>query len=328
MMRKRAIRVVISGIILVLLGAILFGKKELFYFLAPTHRVDASVLVVEGWISEEALQQVLDELDQHSYDQIIVTSVAYEPVFRMYSQGALVFQIREKEQPTRSFQTLKVRSCGASAGGIQAHAKVRVNSTLIGEFTASSYPDWYAFPLPDTLSVDSVSIIYDNNQRIGKEDRDLYVFGIQLDSLWASARHPSVHYDRNKVDGKDVLRTDYSGSAEEASAFLIKHGVDRHRLHTLTAPRVDYERTYASVLEVKKFLPDSVTAINVFSESVHSRRSWLVYQKTLDDSFNVGIIAAASPHELPDSWWVQSGSRNYVLLQLAKYLYARFLFYP
>ena len=70
MMRKRAIRIVISGIILVLLGAILFGKKELFYFLAPTHRVDASVLVVEGWISEEALQQVLDELrPSHAHDR-------------------------------------------------------------------------------------------------------------------------------------------------------------------------------------------------------------------------------------------------------------------
>lgn len=313
-----------------LAGVALLGKEALFHFLAPTERVAASVLVVEGWVSEDALRQVVEELEQHSYDQVIVSSIAHDSVFRVYSSGGLIFRVAENQGSAASFQHLGIHAYGTSAGGIQAHAQVFVDTTLVGEITVADKPVWYTLTLPDTLKVDSVMIKYDNNRYEGGsgEDRDLYVYSIQLDTLWFPARHPLVYYDRLKIDGRDILYTDYASIAEEAAEYLVAQGVASAQVHTLTAPLVAYERTYAAALEVQQYLADSITAINVFSESAHARRSRLVYEKTLGSAVEVGIIAAHSRHEQPESWWKYAGSRNYVLIQLAKYLYTRVLFYP
>lgn len=306
----------------------LFGKEELFHFLAPTQPLDASVLVIEGWIGEEALLQAVDEIRRHTYQQVLVSSIAYDSVFRVHSRGALNFRLYRLPKPVAGFQQIQVKAYGASAGGLQAHARVLLDTTEVGEFTTTAQPQWYSFPLPRATTADSVIIVYDNDQIIDKEDRDLYIYGIRLDSMMIPVRHPAVGYDRGKLDGKEEARTDYRSEAEESAEFIIQQGVDAERIHALTAPAVDYERTYTAALEAKRWLPDSTRAINVLSESVHSRRSQLVYQRVLGDSAQVGVIAASSSSLRPQNWWKESASRKYVMLQLAKYLYVKILFFP
>ena len=50
---------------LLLAGAFLF--KGVYPFLATTHRVDAEVLVVEGWIHEYAIRAALKEFQSNHY---------------------------------------------------------------------------------------------------------------------------------------------------------------------------------------------------------------------------------------------------------------------
>lgn len=329
-MRKPIIRIAVFLFVFTASGLLLFGKEELFHFLAPTDRVDASVLVIEGWISEEALQQAVEEIEKKSYEQVLVTSIAHDSAFRMYSQGALIFRLADIKNynESESFQEVKILSFGNPAGGVQAHAKVLVDTVQVGEFTTTDTPAWHRIPIPAPTSADSVIIVYDNDKIIEKEDRDLFVYKIQLDSISIPARHPVVRYDRGKLDGQNVLRTDYQSEAEEATKFIINQGVDSELVHTLTAPWVDYERTFTTAQEVKKWLPDTISAITLISESVHARRSRLVYQRIFGDSTKVGIIAANSKDYQPHGWWTQSGSRQYVLLQLAKYLYTKAFLFP
>jgi hypothetical protein len=318
--------VICFGTALIVIG--LLGKEELFRFLAPTQPVKASVLVIEGWIDEEALQQAISEILTHSYNQVLVTSIAHDSSFRMYSQGGLIFRLDEVEESITLFQQIQVLGFGSSAGGIQAHAKVLVDTMSVGEFTASDDPEWHSVLLDTPVQADSVVIVYDNNHLVGKEDRDLFIYKVCLGSNCIPARHAAVRYDRGKLDGKAVFRTNYRSEAEESAEFITQQGIDTSLVRSLTAPPVDYERTFTAALEVKRSLPSSVTAINVFSEGVHARRSQLVYQRMMGDSVQVGVVAASSRNQQPQNWWKEGGSRNYVLVQLAKYLYAKLFFFP
>ena len=56
---------------LLLVGALIFNG--VYPFLATTHRVDAEVLVVEGWIHEYAIRAALKEFQSNHYEQIFTT---------------------------------------------------------------------------------------------------------------------------------------------------------------------------------------------------------------------------------------------------------------
>ncbi|MGB3584933.1 MAG: carbohydrate-binding domain-containing protein [Tunicatimonas sp.] len=328
-MVRRTVMSLSIGLVLCTAGFVLFGKEELFHFLALTKRVEAPILVIEGWISEEALLQAVEEIKSNNYRQVFVTSIAHDSVFRMYSQGGLRFYLSDiRPNRPQSFQTIQINAYGRAAQGIQAHAKVILDTTQVGEFTATDELTWHPIILPTATKADSITVVYDNNQRVGNEDRDLFVYAIQLDSITIPARHSAVRYDRGKLDGNNVFRTDYESIAAESSEFLIANGVDSTLLRILTAPPVAFERTYASALMVKRCLPEGTRAIIVFSRRTHARRSQLVYQRMLGDAVDVGIIAANSNSEISENWWQERGSRNYVLLQLAKYLYTKMLFFP
>ena len=54
-----------------LAGALLL--KSVYPFLATTHRVDADVLVVEGWVNEYAIRTAVEEFRSRSYRQVFTT---------------------------------------------------------------------------------------------------------------------------------------------------------------------------------------------------------------------------------------------------------------
>jgi uncharacterized SAM-binding protein YcdF (DUF218 family) len=56
---------------LLLVGALIF--KGVYPFLAITHRVDADVMVVEGWVHEYAIRAALKEFQSNHYKRIFTT---------------------------------------------------------------------------------------------------------------------------------------------------------------------------------------------------------------------------------------------------------------
>jgi uncharacterized SAM-binding protein YcdF (DUF218 family) len=56
---------------LLLMGGLIF--KDIYPFLAITHRVGADVLVVEGWVHEYAIQAAVDEFKSGSYKRVFTT---------------------------------------------------------------------------------------------------------------------------------------------------------------------------------------------------------------------------------------------------------------
>ena len=66
-MIKLLLKILTIALVTALTAVGLFGKEELFQFLAPHQPADASVLVIEGWISEPALQQAVAEIQRNNW---------------------------------------------------------------------------------------------------------------------------------------------------------------------------------------------------------------------------------------------------------------------
>ena len=69
--RGRLILALILASALLLVGALIL--KGVYPFLATTHRVNANILVVEGWIHEYAIRAALKEFQSNHYARIFTT---------------------------------------------------------------------------------------------------------------------------------------------------------------------------------------------------------------------------------------------------------------
>ena len=125
--------------------------------------------------------------------------------------------------------------------------------------------------------------------------------------------------------------SEYKTFAELAAATLKQLGFDERSIVAVPAPALIQDRTYASAVALRNWLPKSnlsVRTVNVFTLDTHARRTWLIFEETLGDSVAVGIIAADDLSYDLQNWWKSSRGVRSVVDELFAYIYARFFFYP
>ena len=84
--------------------------------------------------------------------------------------------------------------------------------------------------------------------------------------------------------------------ADRAADYLRRHGVTSIPVVAVAAPEALQDRTFRSAVVVRDWLrrqDDKLDAVDLFSGSVHARRSRLVFQMAFGPEVDVGIIAAA-----------------------------------
>lgn len=145
-------------------------------------------------------------------------------------------------------------------------------------------------------------------------------------------RHP---YSAFLVTGgpieKGAVFSEFKTYAEFGEATLEKMGVALDQVHSVPAPQVDKDRTYASALALKEWLQQRnlpTNNVNVLSMGCHSRRSRLLFQRAFGPGTKIGITALEDPAYLEKPWWTTSYGVRGVLNEMMAYFYARFLFNP
>jgi hypothetical protein len=87
-------------------------------------------------------------------------------------------------------------------------------------------------------------------------------------------------------------------------------------------------RTYANALAVSEWLQSSripAQGVDVFTVSVHARKSWILFQHAIGDKCRVGIIAASQTLFNPRSWLLSREGIYLVPRNLIGYFYAKCL---
>lgn len=140
-------------------------------------------------------------------------------------------------------------------------------------------------------------------------------------------------YDYVIVPGTKIDRSlFYAGidnSGDLSALVLIYKGIPTARLVPLHVQKVRKDRTFQSALTVLEWLQKKgrgKAEVNLFTQSCHARRSWLLYRKAFQSNRQVGIISAQTLEYDPKKWWKTSNGFRTVIDETVAYLYA-FLFF-
>jgi uncharacterized SAM-binding protein YcdF (DUF218 family) len=112
--------------------------------------------------------------------------------------------------------------------------------------------------------------------------------------------------------------------AELGKATLMAIGLPVEKIVAVPSPQVKRDRTYTSAVSFRDWLDQNsgkISSINLISNGVHARRSWLLFQKALGDRVRIGIIATPDRDFEADRWWASSEGFKRVLFELVGYLY-------
>jgi len=104
--------------------------------------------------------------------------------------------------------------------------------------------------------------------------------------------------------------------AERAADYLRRHGVTSIPVVAVAAPEALQDRTFRSAVVVRDWLrrqDDKLDAVDLFSGSVHARRSRLVFRMAFGPEVEVGILAAAPRRYALERWWTTSEGVKAVL---------------
>jgi hypothetical protein len=96
------------------------------------------------------------------------------------------------------------------------------------------------------------------------------------------------------LDGRYRFINNYSSYAEYAKIHLMSSGIDSSKIIAIPAEKVKINRTLTSALAFRKWLEFNdidVKGINIVSMGTHARRTWMSYNKILDEKYQIGIIS-------------------------------------
>lgn len=144
------------------------------------------------------------------------------------------------------------------------------------------------------------------------------------------------HYERvfttgGPVEGAGGYTNDYNTSANQGAARLQSEGLSSDLIQAVPARISDRDRTYSAGRALADWFSDhqpSVQAVNVLTESVHARRTRLLFETALGERIKVGIIAVGNPDYDARHWWRYSEGVRDVLSESIAYVYAKLFFWP
>jgi uncharacterized SAM-binding protein YcdF (DUF218 family) len=123
--------------------------------------------------------------------------------------------------------------------------------------------------------------------------------------------------------------SEYKDFANLAAATLKAMGASDEKIIPIPTPDVRKDRTYASAIALKETIVKSqmkLESINLFSDDVHARRSWMLYKKVLPNT-KIGIISAETFSYNTKRWWSSSQGVRAVVTEGIAYIYALFKIY-
>ena len=320
--------IVISITLIVFLSClfILTSQDNLVNFLSKTEIVDANVLIIEGWLSDFAIEMAYNEFNRKDYNLIVTTGLkSHDLDFCMIAMnGYLIFY------PDSEFNTDEERKCHlievsahSKMGGIYcSHFNFFVNDSLIADFTADENERKYAVNWTGSLKdIDSLMIHFDDDYLDEGGDRNLYVKEIIIDNKIIIPYQFNSVYDIGLPDGMNRIVNNYESHAEIARNKLLTLGVDSSLIIAAKGNRTGVNRTLASALAVRRWLKSydgKIDGINIITLGIHSRRTLLTYNRVLDKSLEIGIISL-SEHGEPGFEELNFGDLLSELLSLIYY---------
>jgi hypothetical protein len=123
----------------------------------------------------------------------------------------------------------------------------------------------------------------------------------------------------------------FGSYAERAADYLRRHGAGAMPVVAAPAPASLQDRTFLSAVVVRDRLRQegvAATSIDLFSASVHARRSRLTYRLAFGPDVEVGVRAAVPKRYALDRWWATSDGAKATFGELVSLAWTACCFWP
>lgn len=293
----------IAAVMILLMAALTKpATRKISRFLSKSEKVDANILVLEGWLSYSDLEAARNEFISGKYDYIFITGLkSSTEYYNVYSHGYLIFYTSRYDPGNVTMVDVIARS--ELEGDNAAHFNLWINDSLVAGFTAGKHRRKYSSGW-DGSHVDSVMIQFDNDAVGEFGDRNLFVKGITLNRNISIPFLNNSIYDISGLDNKNRIINNMTSNSGLTARRLLAMGVDSSRVIAIAGRKVRINRTLTSALALKDWLSKAdigVKGINIISSGTHSRRTWMTFDRVLDTPVKVGILALEDrKHTGPD----------------------------
>ncbi len=325
-----------GGILLLLVVVYWVLLHNLYPFLALSKKLDdAGILVVEGWIDNKNLMLAKDEFEQHNYQQIVVSSTSFPISFTTLEEGTLKFDFMVSPYKTLTgVQELTLLAFGVSEDDHYPRFSLVLNDSItLDRVQTTSKLTSYTYDIASLeYPIEKILLKYEQDSSQQMQHDSLFVHSMLLDDLTVPGWAHNVKY--LKDDRKSTKIQTYSNhytDADVTKEIMLHYGVPSDKIVAVSTQKDRLNRTYSSAETAARWISahyDPVPAINIFTEGVHARRSFILYQLAFDKQVKLGVIASPKYKFNRKNWWKEKEGREYVLTQTMKYIYAKFLFYP
>ena len=304
-MKRKVLLIVLIAFISILTLGYIFLKPAFNYlsgYLSKSEQVKANVLIIEGWLPEYALEMAYKEFEKSKYEYVITTGLQYRKEYYMVSEnGYLIFYLKNKfsEINDSGLHSIEIDAYSELEGDNRAHFNLYVNDSIIADFFVEKSKKRYRVEWEGNLRDIRTIYVQFTNDAVGDfGDRNLYVKEIIIDDKIKIPYQDNSEYDIGKLYGKNRTINNFNSSAQYAKNRLLSMGIDSSLLIAIPGNKVKINRTLSSALAFRDWLKTAnidIKGINIISMGTHTRRTWMTYNKILNEKYVIGIIS------LPDN---------------------------
>ena len=304
-MRKKRLPFLIIIFISVITLVYVFLKPAFNYlsgYLSKSEQVKANVLIVEGWLPDAALDMAFEEFQKNGYEYIITTGLKSPTDYYMLtSNGKLIFYTKNRfsGMSKSGSHSIEVEAFSELGGDNRAHFNLFINNFLAANFYVEKRKKTYKINWKGYLNdVDSIIVQFDNDKSGYFGDRNLFVKQISVDHLTTIPYLNNSEYEFTNNGRKSRIINNYASNAELARNRLVALGLDSSKIITTSGERSKINRTLMSSLAFRNWLKTAsidIKGINIITLGAHARRTWMTYNKILDEKYKIGIISVPEP---------------------------------
>ncbi len=267
-------------------------------YLSKSEQVSANVLIVEGWLPDYALEMAYKESRENKYDNIIITGIrSTSEYFRLAEVGFLIFYPRKSLSGLNDTgpHSIEVDAFSELGGENRAHFNLYINDSLAADFFAEKQKKRYSINWNGDLNeIDSIMVEFTNDFMGDFGDRNLFIKDIKIDHKITIPFLNNSAYEVTYPDGKRRIINNYISNAELTKKRLVFMGMDPSQITAVSGDKVRINRTLTSALAFRDWLKTSdinIKGIKIISMGTHARRTWMTYNRVLNEKYKIGIIS-------------------------------------
>lgn len=267
-------------------------------YLSKSEYIKANILIVEGWVPLSALEKAYSEYKNNDYDYIVTTGIKNNTdYYELSPKGYLIFKAEKKfaHLVGDSLHLIEIDAFSKPGLDSRAHLRVYLNSYQIADVRPEKNKNKFQVMWKGDISrFDTVKLYFKNDNMTEYGNQSLYIKQISIDSDVTIPYLGNSVFEIIKPEGNLKIKNNFTSNAGLARNTLIAMGIDSSRVIATAGNETVINRTLTSALAFSDWLKSSgikIEGINLITMGTHARRTWMTYNKVLNEKYKIGIIS-------------------------------------